>query len=162
MLNHVLIPLDGSLLAEEAIAPAKNLLKPRGKIILVSVVEPPMHWEYGVAPFMMLQEAQSKTDQLVARAKAYLHDVAARLRAENFYVETLIESGDAATVIVDIAQADKVDAIVMSTHGRSGISRWLYGSITGKVLGAAPCPVFVIPSKQNVKTAEVDQVAHHQ
>jgi nucleotide-binding universal stress UspA family protein len=161
MLNHVLIPLDGSLLAEEAIAPAKQLLKPKGKITLITIVETPMHWEYGVAPFMMIEEAQSKTDQFVVRAKAYLQDVASNLRLENFYVETVIENGDPATVIVDTAVAQKVDAIAMSTHGRSGISRWLFGSITSKVLSAAPCPVFVIPSKQRAKTAEMEHAASH-
>lgn len=161
MLSHVLIPLDGSLLAEEAIDPAKQLLKPKGKITLVNVVETPMHWEYGVAPFMMLEEAQSKTDQLVARAKAYLQDVASNLRLENFSVETIIENGDAATVIVDTAVAQKVDAIAMSTHGRSGISRWLFGSITSKVLSVAPCPVFVIPSKQHAKATEMEKTASY-
>jgi nucleotide-binding universal stress UspA family protein len=161
MLNHVLIPLDGSLLAEEAIAPAKQLLKPKGKITLITIVETPMHWEYGVAPFMMIEEAQNKTDQFVVRAKAYLQDVASNLRLENFYVETVIENGDPATVIVDTAVAQKVDAIAMSTHGRSGISRWLFGSITSKVLSAAPCPVFVIPSKQRAKTAEMEHAASH-
>lgn len=162
MLNHVLIPLDGSLLAEEAIDPAKQLLKPQGRITLVSIVETPMHWEYGVAPFMMLEEMQSKTDQLNMRAKAYLQDVAAQLRAQNLYVETILESGDPATVIVDTAVAQKVDAIAMSTHGRSGFSRWLFGSVTGKVLSAAPCPVFVIPTKQHAGTTEPVHAVSHQ
>ena len=68
----------------------------------------------------------------------------------------MVEAGDPATVIVETAQKLHVDAIVMSTHGRSGLSRWLFGSVTQKVLAASCCPVFVIPAKvtEESKTPE--------
>ncbi|MEO8391797.1 MAG: universal stress protein [Chloroflexota bacterium] len=147
MLDHILIPLDGSLLAEEALAPAKQILHPQGKVILVSVVETLTHWEFGIAPEVMLGQSEDMTQQLMPRARGYLEQVAEDLRAEGFHVDTLILYGDAATIIVETASARKVDAIAMSTHGRSGFGRWLFGSVTNKVLSAAPCPVFVIPSK---------------
>jgi len=49
--------------------------------------------------------------------------------------------------ILDIAETDKADLIVMSTHGRSGLSRWVYGSVAAKVLQAAPYPVFLVRAK---------------
>ena len=58
-----------------------------------------------------------------------------------------VHVGEPANVIVETAERLKVDAIVMSTHGRSGLSRWLFGSVTNKVLSANVCPVYVIPSK---------------
>ena len=59
-------------------------------------------------------------------------------------LRTKVKDGDAAGVIIDTAVAENVDLIVMSTHGRSGLSRWVLGSVTEKVLRQAPCPVLVI------------------
>jgi nucleotide-binding universal stress UspA family protein len=162
MLDHILIPLDGSVLAEEAISPTKQILKANGRITLLSVVEVPTSWESGMAPVLMLEESKSVTDRLMARAKAYLEGVAENLRAENFTVSTNAQYGVPATIIVDTALAQKVDAISMSTHGRSGFSRWLFGSVTSKVLSTAPCPVFVIPPKHDSATAETAQAVSHQ
>jgi nucleotide-binding universal stress UspA family protein len=162
MLGHILIPLDGSRLAEEAIAPAKQILKTKGKITLVSVVELPVSWESGMAPVLMLDESQNITDQLMARTQAYLEEVAENLRTEGFIVDTVVQYGNPATIIVDTALTHKVDAIAMSPHGRSGFSRWLFGSVTSKVLSTAPCSVFVIPSKHRSKTVETAHIVNLQ
>lgn len=162
MLNHILIPLDGSLLAEEAIAPSKQIVNTNGKITLVSVMDMPMHWEYGLAPTAVFEESHKVTEKLISQAKAYLEEIAAVLRADGFQVESVAQYGEPATVIVDTAVAHKVDAISMSTHGRSGFSRWLFGSVTSKVLSTSPCPVFVIPSKHRVQTEErADTIESH-
>src|SRR6476659_146564 len=100
MLNHILIPLDGSMLAEDAIATAKQILKPNGKITLLTIVEIPSRWDFGIAPAIASEEYQLLTDQHMPRAKVYLENTAANLRAEDFQVDTLTEYGDAATVIV--------------------------------------------------------------
>jgi nucleotide-binding universal stress UspA family protein len=154
MLDHILIPLDGSPLAAEAISPAKQIVKPNGKITLVTVVDIPSHWEFGLAPVAAFEESRRISEQLLLQAKAYIEEIASRLRGENFQVETVAQLGEAATVIVDTAIARKVDAISMSTHGRSGFSRWLFGSITVKVLSTTPCPVFVIPPKHRIQAEE--------
>jgi nucleotide-binding universal stress UspA family protein len=148
------------LLAEEAIEPAKQIVNTNGKITLVSVMDLPLHWEYGLAPTAVFEESQKVTEQLLPKAKAYLEDIAASLRSEGYQVETIAQYGQPATVIVDTAAAHKVDAISMSTHGRSGFSRWLFGSITSKVLSTASCPVFVIPSKHRVQHEETAQAIH--
>jgi universal stress protein A len=49
---------------------------------------------------------------------------------------------------MDVAAEEKVDLIVMSTHGRSGLSQWVYGSVANKVLQHAPCPVFLVRAKE--------------
>jgi nucleotide-binding universal stress UspA family protein len=154
MLAHILIPLDGSPLAEEAIAPAKHIINVNGTITLLTVIDLPVHWEYGVASAALFEESHKVTEKLIPQAKAYLEEVAASLRDEGFHVETIAQFGEAAAVIVDTAVSQKVDAISMSTHGRSGFSRWLFGSITSKVLSIAPCPVFVIPPKHRFQTEE--------
>lgn len=157
MLNHILIPLDGSLLAAKAIDPTKQILKAGSKITLVSVIEIPNYWEFGVSPVVTFEQNEITVDQLVKRASVYLECEAAKLRAEDFQVEVVVRCGDPATVIVEIASDHKVDAISISTHGGSGFSRWLFGSVTGKVLSAAPCAVFVIPSREH---SQVEHIAH--
>ena len=81
------------------------------------------------------------------RAKDYLSHVADRFARPNLTVKKVVQIGHPPDTIVDTAQRLGVKAIVMSTHGRTGLSRWLYGSVTWKVLAAAPCPVLVIPSR---------------
>lgn len=148
MLSHVLVPLDGSELAAEALEPAKQILRPGGSMTLVMAIEIPQNWNFGGAPIIVFDESQKIAEQLKHEARAYLAKIAAQLVNEGLIVQTLVTSGDAAVVILENARAHQVDAIVMSTHGRSGFRRWLYGSVTGKVLSAASCPVYVIPNRE--------------
>lgn len=163
MLNHVLVPLDGSDLAQEAIEPAKQLIRPNGKITLVMAIDVPQSWDYGIHPTIVFEESRKIVDELKPQAKAYLEQIAANLLIEDFQVDTVAELGEAAMVILETAANRKVDVIAMSTHGRSGFSRWLFGSVTGKVLSASPCPVFVIPNKRYVSETEetAAKVAYH-
>ncbi|MBZ0306650.1 MAG: universal stress protein [Anaerolineae bacterium] len=63
----------------------------------------------------------------------------------------MAKSGRPSETIVEVAKKLNVDAIVMSTHGRSGLSLLLLGSVTHKVLNTSACPVFVIPAKKEEK-----------
>lgn len=146
MLQHVLVPLDGSKLAEEALDHAVNILCPGGKITLLSAVDVPEVPVYGYYPPATVPDYQSTVEELVPQAKQYLEAVAKQLDKPEltFCVEAQI--GEPARVIAEVAARLKVDAIVMSTHGRSGLSRWLFGSVTNKVLATRCCPVYVIPS----------------
>lgn len=94
-------------------------------------------------------------------AKHYVESVAKDLVKDGYTVRQEVKMGDAATVITDMAEKLHVDAIVMSTHGRSGISRFLFGSVTNKVLEAKVCPVFVIPSKNVVKAEKPAKTVEH-
>ena len=147
MLDHILIPLDGSQLAEEAVESAKQILPKGGKITLITALHVSESWLYGVDPLVVSAEYRQSIDQMEQAAKTYLQRIAAGLEADGFQVATLLEYGHPAPVILNYAAASNVDAIIMSTHGRSGISRWLFGSVTSKVLSAASCPVFVVPSR---------------
>ena len=60
----------------------------------------------------------------------------------------VIEGFPEADAIIDFADQESVDLIVMSTHGRSGISRWVYGSVAEKILHHAPCPVLLVRAKE--------------
>jgi nucleotide-binding universal stress UspA family protein len=154
MLNHVLVPLDGSPLAEQAIAYAKQLVDRHGKITLITALDLPESWFYGVDPMIGLAEYERTLDQMMPAATTYLERIASTLRAEGYGTEVVVEYGKAASLIVNKASAEDVDVIVMSTHGRSGFSKLLFGSVTNKVLTASVCPVFVVPSRLYIPEAE--------
>lgn len=149
MLKNVLVPLDGSKLAEAALEHALSVVEPNGKITLVSAIEVPDVPIYGYYPPASVPDYEEAKDNLLPYARHYLQGIADRLVEQGFAVRIEAEIGDPAQVITEIAQKHQVDAIVMSTHGRSGLSRWLFGSVTNKVLSAKPCPVYVIPSTEN-------------
>jgi nucleotide-binding universal stress UspA family protein len=75
----------------------------------------------------------------------YLSGVRGRLLKRNLSVRTATEEGyPAAEAIIDLARREQIDLIVMSRHGRSGLSRWVHGSVADQILRCAPCPVFLV------------------
>jgi nucleotide-binding universal stress UspA family protein len=152
MLNHVLVPLDGSTLAAEAITHARNLLPPGGKLTLVAAVEVPEMPIYGYYPAVSVPDYEHTIADLVPAAKHYLEGVAEDLSRDGYSVRVEAQIGEPAETIIELARKHHVEAIVISTHGRSGISRWLFGSVTQKVLEAKVCPVYVVPSKEKADT----------
>src|SRR5512135_1702186 len=114
-LSKILVPLDGSALAESAIAKAMDLAGGKSALMLLRAAE--AHALPGVDP----TEAQV---DVVREAEEYLANVAARLKEQGLdSVETSVWYGPAASAIVDAARLRKADLIVMSTHGRSGLGR---------------------------------------
>lgn len=145
MFKKILLPLDGSELAERAIEPALMLAKQvNGKVILLQapvmdlVVSHPVAGGYGV----LLPEQSS--EQAFEEANDYLDHVQSRNRHPEVTLVKLVLEGDPASLIVDTAVSEKADLIVMSTHGRSGLDRFIMGSVTEKVLQKAPCPVLAL------------------
>jgi nucleotide-binding universal stress UspA family protein len=154
MLEHVLVPLDGSQLAEQALEHARQIVNHGGRITLLTAVDVPEIPMYGLYPPASIQDYQAAVQDALPQARAYLEQIAQSLMAAGYEVSTEAQIGDAAEVIARTAQELDVDAIIMSTHGRSGLSRWLFGSVTNKVLSAKVCPVFVIPSKHEQEADE--------
>jgi nucleotide-binding universal stress UspA family protein len=150
MLSHILVPLDGSQLSEQALPYVEKFIVPKGRIILLSVIEVPLDYDYSLLdiPLTMVSRRaydESEFNNTYRRVFDYLADKARNLTTAGFEVECVVESGDPATVITQIADKYKVNAIVMTTHGRTGFSRWLFGSVAQKVISLMPCPVMVVP-----------------
>jgi nucleotide-binding universal stress UspA family protein len=147
--KKILVPLDGSKLAEVALAHVEQLAWEQGSsLILLRVVRPPRAVEYTRQEEMMVlnreREAVFKRD-----AETYLAARRGELRNKNLEVSThIILSEAVATAILDFAESEGVDLIAMSTHGRSGLGRWVYGSVADKVLQGATCPVLLIRAKR--------------
>lgn len=151
MLKRILVPLDGSSLAETALPYALQIVNDGGEITLMMVVdEIPTVVEDSP---LFLDTKDDVVDPIykegaLKHAEDYLARVVTTLNKSNLKIETMALHGKPAVEIVDMAKNSPMDAIVMSTHGRTGLSRWILGSVTQKVISATQCPVFVVPSKQ--------------
>jgi nucleotide-binding universal stress UspA family protein len=137
-IDRVLVPLDGSPFGEMALPTALGLLSnhPHAKLILLrAVTAPPLP---GIDPV----EAQLA---VVREAEDYLERVAARLRCDGVSrVKTSVSYSSAAPAIVEAAHARCADVIVMSTHGRSGLSRMIRGSVAESVVRSTRTPVLLV------------------
>jgi nucleotide-binding universal stress UspA family protein len=150
MYQHILVPLDGSKLAEQAIPHARKLAQPPAHISLLRA----MPQEY-IAAVEQAGRYTSKfsTEETLAKAeaeeRAYVERVAQDLQQEGYTVSTQITRRGAAEAIVEYASRHGVELIVIASHGRSGIQRWILGSVTQKVLHSAHIPVLVIRPDEN-------------
>jgi nucleotide-binding universal stress UspA family protein len=144
MFKKVLVPLDGSKLAEKALPYAEALAqKFEAELILMWVLHRPIliPLDYGgtIPPLDLIvaQEDQAAHD--------YLNGLQAQLRRRQIPARiAILESASVAEAIIDFARREGVDVIVKTTHGRSGPSRWIFGNVALKVLQQAPCPVFLV------------------
>jgi nucleotide-binding universal stress UspA family protein len=128
--KKILVPLDGSELAEKALPYTKAIAKLKNSqvtLFAVSVTTP-----------------GSRRTRLL---KTYMDVSANSLKTKGIKVSTAIAYGNVADEIIEYADKNKVELIVISTHGYSGIKRWMLGSVTQKVLYGTCTPVLLIKSK---------------
>jgi nucleotide-binding universal stress UspA family protein len=150
----LLVPLDGSDLAEAALPAASSLAAALGAtMVLVSVVPSPGQLVYAEGAGVPVGEYES--DRLRRDAEYYLAATAGRLGNE-LVTSTLVRLGDPATEIAQLANELRAAAVVMATHGRTGLSRVLFGSITGRVVHTGQTPV-VLVRPANLRPAEASQ-----
>lgn len=146
--RKILLPLDGSEFAAEALPHAEEMARSSGaQLILFQVIEDTRDYVLDRAAslgVMTVSHDDSKRNAALDMAQAYLDDLVASLHHRQVQASADMGSGEPATAIVDYATREGVDLIVMSTHGRTGLARWAYGSVAHKVLQAIPCAVLVI------------------
>lgn len=146
--KKILVPLDGSRLAECVLPHVEELAKSGmvKEIILLRVCDSPSI----VADY---PEGKGKTwekhvERLTSNAQQqcslYINDVEQNLKEKGFKVKSESSLGKPAEEIVNYANKNKVDLIVMASHGRSGVSRWAYGSVAEKVLRSSCVPVLLV------------------
>jgi nucleotide-binding universal stress UspA family protein len=145
--RRILVPLDGTALAEAALAPATALARLFGaELHLLRAVEPVLvPVPDGVSDFPPLT-GQPLIEHLTAQARVDLDRVAGRLRSEGLAVSSQVTVHDffeaAAPAVLEAAKT--ADLIVLATHGRSRVARFFFGSVADNVVRAAPCPVLVV------------------
>jgi nucleotide-binding universal stress UspA family protein len=138
MLKTILLPLDGSSLAERALTYATVLARrSEANIVLVEAVR--AHTLPGV-------DSGDAQFELTHRAEEYLKSKADRLVADGIRAEAHVCYDDPVRAILGAAERQQADLIVMSTHGRGGLSRMLYGSVADQILRRAKIPVLLVPS----------------
>jgi nucleotide-binding universal stress UspA family protein len=140
-IQRILVPLDGSLFAERALPQATELARLfNAEIILARVVTTPAAI-YGTPEAMPLVIQEPDDEQPV---KAYLRDWQARLQADGLRARTAVARPPIAESLLQVARAHNASLIVMCTHGRSGMRRWVYGSVADRMLQATPIPVLLV------------------
>lgn len=142
MFKKILIPLDGSDLAEAAIGTAREMLAGTDAQLLLLQVMPalrPDWYPHGVAQLEPIMKEQ------LAQAHTYIRQTATRLEEQGYTVQAdVVEAVDVAGAILDYAALHHVDLLAISSHGRSGLQRWLLGSVADKIIHASSIPVLLI------------------
>jgi nucleotide-binding universal stress UspA family protein len=159
----ILVPLDGSALAEEALASVGLLAeRPGARLHLLRVVEPPSYTFYGEGyAYVPLDEAAE-----LQGARDYLNEVAGRLVASGTSVEVEVTIGLPSAVIPRVAQEQQADVIAMATHGRGGLARLVLGSVATGTLQRAHVPLLLTrptalaePALRDEPTASAPEMA---
>lgn len=146
-IENILVPLDGSKASLKALEHARMLalaLKARLFLLRVGGVIAPEALGLPELSLALTSELALQQAKAEAGLTAYLEGLAIPLRDQGLEVETEVRSGDAATQIVDLAESEHVDLVVMSSHGRTGLMRWIYGSVAERVLHNARCSLMVV------------------
>jgi len=147
MYEKILAPLDGSELSECSLQHIKAIVIgcQVPEVILFRVAEPVSSLVFSGYPEMIDGNLVTQLEeQSRGEAKNYVEKIAVRLKREGINVKTAIVSGRPADEILDYVKNNKIDLIIMSTHGKSGISRFAFGSVAEKVLRHSTVPVLVI------------------
>ena len=154
MYSQVLVPLDGSEVSERALPHAQSLANAFGaRVHLLQVISLSHEYEAsrgggGDSPTVVeysLDTARQITAARQTRAEKYLQAIAARLEENGIQVETSVRQGSASENIANFVAENGIDLIVMSTHGRGGLQRFLVGSVTDRVIRSSHVPVLAIP-----------------
>jgi nucleotide-binding universal stress UspA family protein len=144
MYKKVLVPLDGSDLAECTLSHLKSLFKDGsvGEVTLLNIVTidiPPGEWVSGQFNFNPLRE------QLFASSRKYLAEVESRLSSQGIKIKTeSLEANRPASAITDYAQKNDMELIIMATHGHTGFWKLMLGSVASGVLNQSSVPVLLI------------------
>ena len=143
MYRHILIPTDGSELAEHAVTNGLSLAKSLGAKVTVIFVEEPLYW-LGFAGRGAVEELAKLTDQIKKHTASVLSRAANAAKQAGVSCDTVqVEDAQPHQAIIATAADRGCDLIVMASHGRSGLSTLVLGSVTSKVLTYTKTPVLV-------------------
>lgn len=150
MYKRVVVPLDGSRLAEEMLRFIVDIAGPLDlEVLLLRVITPIPPQVTETMRAVVLESVEHS----LAQARAYLAPLADDLRVRGIRVRTEVRKGQPVDEIVEGARAAGADLIAMTTHGRSGLGRLLFGSVAEAVLRQAEIPVFLMRMTEAKVTA---------
>ena len=143
-MKTVLIPLDGSTFAEEALGKGLEHCQKSDEIVLVQCID--YNLLFANAVDFSPQTIRELQEQDQRRCQEYLDRQVARLRERGYSARSVAADGSPVEGILRTAEQQRADQIILTTHGRSGLARVFMGSVAEGVLRRAECPVLIIPS----------------
>jgi nucleotide-binding universal stress UspA family protein len=136
MFKKILVPLDGSRLAEKVIPQVEKIAR---------CCQPEVHLFQVVVTYEIDPEKEKEERaRLLREAWQYLEKISTRLRKKKIKAHAVVAYGKDAVQICEYARRNKLDLVAMATHGRSGFSRWALGSVADKVLSCSRVPVLLV------------------
>jgi nucleotide-binding universal stress UspA family protein len=152
MYRKILVPLDGSTLSETVFPHLKAIAGacPDCEVLLFRVCTSPALVADSPATLTSRWEEyiRQETTYLTQQCQAYLTEIAQKLKAAGLKVTAETRTGRPATEIVEYAQKNQIDLIIMASHGYSGATRWAYGNTANKVLQTSPVPVLLVKTNR--------------
>jgi nucleotide-binding universal stress UspA family protein len=148
VLRTILITLDGSELAEEVLPFGEDIARcQQARVVLLRVVPPLPVRRAAIESRVARHSAAALREEAIRQAEAYLEGVAQRLRERGLTVETAVRRGPVVRTIVDFAREIGADLVAMATHGRTGLSRAMAGSVAGAVMRQVEVPVLMFRAR---------------
>jgi nucleotide-binding universal stress UspA family protein len=147
MFDKILVPLDGSELAECVFPYIEDIaLKRSSRVEAAVVIE---HYEMPFHGGVVFDEENLREIERYTKkgAEQYMSTVKQRLLSKGIDVHIVVLEGKIADILADYANNNGFDLIVMATHGRSGLARWVVGSVADKILHCSTVPVLLIRSE---------------
>ena len=149
MYERILVPLDGSKVGEAALPYVKELVSKMSpavkvEVTLLQVVSSLTHYVVAGEASAPVPYTEQEMEQIKGKSMDYLDKAGKGLKRKNVVVKSRVGVGKAADEINKAADGIDADLIAMSTHGRSGISRWAYGSVTDRVLRSGNRPMLMV------------------
>ena len=149
MFEKVLVPLDGSKVGEAAIPVleqlvAKSATGTKVEVTLLGVITILRHWVVVGEASAPVSYTEDELKIIQERVMAYLTETGESLKKKNIEINVMVRIGNAADEILKASEEINADLIAMSTHGRSGLRRLAFGSITDKVLHGSKTPVLMV------------------
>jgi len=142
--NTIIVPLDGSAVAETALRYAEDLAKVGGRELMLITIQD------GIVMRGFQSFADSEHMTIDEACQTYLERAVRAVESTGVSARSALISGDhAAAGILDVAQAEDAEMIVLATHGRSGVGKWLLGSVAEKVVRSAQRPVLIVPAHRD-------------
>lgn len=144
-IKHMLVTLDGSTISAHVLAPALDVAQALGATVTLLRVVPElsagdMHdldeYEAGLGGRLAQEYQEDANHYLEGHAQAFVRG--------GLDVQCAVRAGSAANVILKLVEEKAIDVVAMATHGRTGLRRWIYGSVTEKVLHSAACSMLVV------------------
>jgi nucleotide-binding universal stress UspA family protein len=154
MYARILIPLDGSKMGEAALPVIEDLFnnlspKTTAEVTLLNVISSLSHWVVVGGTGALVSYSEEEIQEIKHHVMVYLNQAGEGLRSKGAMVNIRVKTGgNAGEKILEVAEEIKPDMIAMSTHGRSGLSRFVFGSITDKVLRGANVPVLAVRASE--------------